>query len=92
MGQGGNAWEREETDFDLVNGPSEPDNSERGIRGGVWGSSSTTLLTGVRAGRAPDTFGPGVGFRVASVAIPEPTTTALALAAGLCIIGRRRRR
>ena len=41
MGQGGNVYEWEETDFDLVNDSSS---SARGVRGGGWGNSSSRLL------------------------------------------------
>ena len=40
MGQGGNVFEWEETDFDLVNGPTT---DARGVRGGYWSSGCPQL-------------------------------------------------
>ena len=40
MGQGGNVFELEETDFNLVNGPVA---DARGLRGGYWSSGSPQL-------------------------------------------------
>jgi len=77
MGQGGNVWEWEETDKDLVNGSGS---SARGVRGGSWGNASVRLLSSVRINGSHPSIGLiDVGFRVAS--IPEPTTHALALVA-----------
>ncbi|MCH8839194.1 MAG: SUMF1/EgtB/PvdO family nonheme iron enzyme [Planctomycetes bacterium] len=85
-GQGGNVWEWEETDFDLVN---DSTSSARGVRGGSWFNGSNLLLSSVRNNFLnPSNGGSFVGFRVAS--IPEPTTSALALAA-LCLAMSRRR-
>lgn len=86
MGQGGNVWELEETEFDLVNDSSS---SARGIRGGSWASSSSVLLSADR-----DVFNPTVefndiGFRVAS--IPEPSTLLLGALTTVGILMRRRR-
>lgn len=77
MGQGGNAFEWEETTFDLKNDSSS---SDRGVRGGGWWvlrSSSFSSSIRVR-GASPSIETEGVGFRVASV-IPEPTSLILAL-------------
>ena len=52
MGQGGNVYEWEETDFDLVNGPT-PGSSARGVRGGIWNGSSKVLLASGRGGVTP---------------------------------------
>ncbi len=85
MGQGGNVHEWEETDFDLVNGPST---DARGVRGGDWFLNSNDLLS---SGRVYDVVFPSngysnVGFRVASTAVPEPSPVfllgLLALGAG----------
>jgi hypothetical protein len=72
MAQGGNAWEWNETDTDLVN-----DFGDRIVRGGNWDNfspylSSTNFLSQSAAVQAYS-----FGFRVASV-IPEPTTAVLA--------------
>jgi len=89
MGQGGNVWEWEETDFDLTNGPP-PGSSERRNRGGDWFTNSSFLLSSDGA----NDVGPSVevsvfGFRVASV--PEPSTLLLGLLAAMGLLMRRRR-
>ena len=76
MGQGGNVWEWEETDRDLVN---DSTSSARGVRGGGWGSDSGSLLSSLRrdnTGR-PSSSHSKRGFRVAST--PEPSSYALTL-------------
>ena len=86
MGQGGNVWEWEETDVDLVNDSSS---SDRGIRGGVWSNFSSFVLSSFRDFVNPANEGSGIGFRVAS--IPEPSTLLLgALASVGMLIWRRR--
>ena len=52
MGQGGNVWEWEETDFDLVN-DSTVSSSARGVRGGGWTSVSGSLLASCRSSSIP---------------------------------------
>ncbi len=84
-GQGGNVFEWEETDFDLVN---DSISSARGVRGGRWNFNSNGLLSSVRFNIFPTGGSSSIGFRVAS--IPEPTTCTLALAA-LCLAMSRRR-
>ena len=80
MAQGSNVSEWEETEFDLVNSsPYIRVATRRGIRGGSW-SASPAILS-VRGKSFPDIEHFGIGFRVASIAIPEPTTLSLALAA-----------
>jgi hypothetical protein len=89
MAQGGNVYEWEETDFDLVN-----DNrlSTRGVRGGNWSSSSIVLHALIRSdGYGPNGGGSDVGFRVASIAVPEPSTLLLVATAGMSLLRRRRR-
>ena len=71
-GQGGNVWEWEETDFDLVN---DSNSSVRGLRGGSWISSSVGLSSSNRNGVNPSVENGRDGFRVASV--PEPSTALL---------------
>jgi hypothetical protein len=71
-GQGGNAWEWEETEFDLVNNSSS---SRRGLRGGAWDDVAGGLLSTVRLNISPTNELFNYGFRVASV--PEPTTMLL---------------
>ena len=50
MGQGGNVFELEETDFNLVNGPTA---DARGLRGGYWSSGPLNLLSSNRVSSAP---------------------------------------
>jgi formylglycine-generating enzyme len=76
MGQGGNVYEWEETDFDLVN---DSGSSVRGIRGGGWGDTSNGLLATFRSSDSPTLEFSSIGFRVAS--IPEPNTEVLAVVA-----------
>lgn len=71
-GQGGNVWEWEETEFDLVNDSSS---SFRGVRGGSWLYFSNSLLASSRIWPFVGSY--EIGFRVAGVAIPEPTSLAL---------------
>ena len=86
-GQGGNVWEWEETDFDLMNNSSA---SERGVRGGFWNSFSFRLLSASRLSDDPANENVNGGFRVAS--IPEPRGLLLgALAAIGWWVWRRRR-
>ncbi len=87
MGQGGNAPEWDETDFDLVNDSSS---STRGIRGGGWNNNSNDLLASTRGNGNP-TNGAIIGFRVASIAIPEPSTLLLLCLGSLAVFWRRRR-
>jgi hypothetical protein len=78
MGQGGNVYEWEETDFDLVNGPILT-STARGARGGRWNNPSSELSSSNRSDQFPFDESQDVGFRVAS--IPEPSTLLLAAAA-----------
>jgi hypothetical protein len=92
MGQGGNVWEWEETELDLVN---DDGSSVRGVRGGFFVAEAPALLSTERSSGLGDILGGGgslggahegnnVGFRVASV--PEPSTLAL-FAGGLLLAG-----
>ncbi|MDZ4659609.1 MAG: SUMF1/EgtB/PvdO family nonheme iron enzyme [Bythopirellula sp.] len=87
MGQGGNVFELEETDFDLLNGPSS---SARGVRGGNWSFNSDFLLAANRSAFDPSSGSGIIGFRVASV-IPEPSTVLLGALASVGLLGWRRR-
>ncbi len=83
MGQGGNVWEWEETEYDLVN--NSP-GSSRGLRGGRWYGNSSVLAASYRADINPSSEIYYTGFRVASV--PEPGSIALllcGLASLLCL-------
>ena len=70
-GQGGNVWEWEETDFDLLNGLVNG-SSARGVRGGIWNDFSVNLLASSRDFGFPSFERSVIGFRVAS--IPEPSS------------------
>jgi sulfatase modifying factor 1 len=85
-GQGGNVFEWEETDSDLVNDSSS---SGRGVRGGSWFFNSSFLLSSNRGIVNPTDGVIFIGFRVAS--IPEPSTLLLSLL-GLSAISITRRR
>ncbi len=78
MAQGGNMWEMEETDRDLINDSSSP--ARRGRRGGDWIDSANDNSGFMRSSfrthiDITSEFG-NVTFRVASV--PEPSTLVLA--------------
>jgi formylglycine-generating enzyme required for sulfatase activity len=89
MAQGGNIWEWEETERDLVNDSSS---SNRGIRGGSWALISSSLSSISRNSDSTTAGGSlGVGFRVASSAIPEPSTLLLGAVASVGLLLRRRR-
>ena len=94
MAQGGNVWEWEETEVDLVNDSS---GSARGARGGNWNSPSSILQSSTRASFFPtfpsdgDRFGQNFGFRVASIAIPEPSTILHVIVAFAALRARRRK-
>ncbi|MCP5462827.1 MAG: SUMF1/EgtB/PvdO family nonheme iron enzyme [bacterium] len=73
--QNGNVWEWNEA---LIG-------SNRGLRGGSWGSSAFTLAASFRHSTTVTTEHNGIGFRVASsyiggdVAVPEPASVGLVL-------------
>ena len=91
MGQGGNVLEWEETDLDLVNGPTLS-SSARGVRGGVWNNGSLLLRSLVRDCCFYTTSEDSrVGFRVASI-IPEPSTLLQFCFGSLAVLWRRRAR
>jgi formylglycine-generating enzyme required for sulfatase activity len=86
MGQGGNVWEWEETEFDLNNNSAS---ALRDNRGGSWNGISLFLLASERLNARPTDQLNTIGFRVAS--IPEPSTVLLAtLAMGGLFVRRRR--
>jgi formylglycine-generating enzyme len=84
MGQGGNVYEWEETDFDQLNGPTDS-SSARGVRGGSWGASSSALSSSFRFGiNNPSLENFNFGFRVAS--IPEPASLTLSVAGMMALV------
>jgi formylglycine-generating enzyme len=86
MGQGGNAFEWMETEFDGVNNSSD---SSRGLRGGSWNGVESNLRASNRNVGDPAGESFLVGFRVASV--PEPTSLFLTMLAGGMMLARRKR-
>jgi formylglycine-generating enzyme required for sulfatase activity len=87
MGQGGNVFELEESDFNLVNGPST---DLRGNRGGYWSAPPLNLQSSNRLNSAPTNEQNFIGFRVAAV-VPEPASAMLVVIASLgCFLLRRR--
>ena len=86
-GQGGNVYEWEETDYDLLNGPTLS-SSPRGVRGGIWLFDDDNLLSSRRNNFTPPSELPAVGFRVVSV--PEPNTLLLAMTSVGLLLRRKR--
>jgi len=85
MGQNGNVWEWTESAVDGTNNaPAE----SRTIRGGYWGNTDLFLSSSFRNLDSPAFLDNSVGFRVASV--PEPSTVALMILAGGCLVWHRR--
>jgi hypothetical protein len=79
-GQGGNVWEL--TDWNPVN--------FRGLRGGHWNSSISSLRASSH-GTINPMFGDDiVGFRVASIVVPEASTLLLLCFGSLAVFWRRR--
>jgi hypothetical protein len=78
---------------DLVNGPGPTGSSPRGFRGGNWIGNSNGLLSTFRNffDPAADLTGPpsNGGFRVASIAIPQPSALLLLCFGDLTVFWRR---
>jgi hypothetical protein len=88
MGQGGNAWDWNETAFD---GSNNSVGESREARGGSWRTgSSGPLYASSRYGIDPTNVDNNYGFRVASV--PEPSALSLLAIGlgGLAILRRRK--
>ena len=66
MGQGGNVFEWEETDFDLVN---DSTSSFRGLQGGSWSDDVSLLSATFRGFFSPTIESSSIGFRVASTPV-----------------------
>jgi len=79
--QGGNIAEWNETEIGFW----------RGLRGGSFISGLDTLDASTRGGSAPGGAGYDAGFRIAGIAIPEPTTLTLAIAVIAKLLTVRRR-
>jgi formylglycine-generating enzyme required for sulfatase activity len=68
-GQGGNVFEWEETESDLVNNDGS---ANRGRRGGSWNFAASSLLSSNRQSNLPTAELNNFGFRVASIPEPSP--------------------
>ena len=86
MGQGGNAWEWNETAYDGTNNTA---GENRELRGGYWGNVSTFLAASYRYDINPSSGNDGIGFRVASV--PEPSAGLLVVLGLSGLLLRRRK-
>ena len=86
MGQGGNAWEWNETEYDGTNNTA---GENRDLRGGSWDDDSNTLGASFRYYSYPADEGYNFGFRVASV--PEPSTGLLVVLGLSGLLLRRRK-
>ncbi len=83
MGLGGNIWEMEETEYDLVNDSAS---SGRGLRGSLWDDGPLNMSSSKRFILNPVSQPDATGFRVASVTpVPEPSTYAVVLT-GLTVL------
>lgn len=80
MAQGGNVGEWEESPITLT---YETPNLGRGLRGGAWTSTTSSLSASNRGSGSAANSGSIVGFRVA--AVPEPSSVMLALTAAACL-------
>jgi formylglycine-generating enzyme len=88
IGQGGNVWEWQETEFDQLNDSAS---SSREVRGGSYGYAFGALrATGHLLGGLPGNSAENVGFRVASI-IPEPRAVNLGGCGAIGLLMRRRR-
>ncbi|MDZ4659773.1 MAG: SUMF1/EgtB/PvdO family nonheme iron enzyme [Bythopirellula sp.] len=87
MAQGGNVQEWDESFI------SSPLNGPRGHRGGSWFSNASSLSNLIRntvtVGRTADDV--SIGFRVASIVIPEPSSMLLSMFATLALLARNKR-
>ncbi len=86
MAQGGNVWELEETEDNLVN---DDGSAVRGMRGGDWNDDSFSLSAADRSNSFPSEEHWGIGFRVAR--IPEPSSIWLAVLGMIGLMMRRGR-
>jgi formylglycine-generating enzyme required for sulfatase activity len=84
--QAGNVWEWTESEYkDAVVGLG------RTLRGGYLNGTTTMMRANNRLGRSEPISGADVGFRMASIAVPEPSTILFAAVAFATLSIRRRK-
>ncbi len=88
QGQGGNVFEWLESAF---TGPNDAPSEDRAFRGGNWNNSEINLRSSARGLAAPTASNNYLGFRVASVSVPEPSSALLLMGSGFIWLLRRRR-
>jgi formylglycine-generating enzyme required for sulfatase activity len=81
--QGGNVWEWNEA---LIQDP------ERGLRGGSWLNDVSALNAAMYTDTAASHETDGIGFRLATILVPEPPSSLLAILACCAVTGFRGRR
>ena len=83
MGQGGNVWEWEESqgwkEWTAEFYENIIPSYRRGFRGGGWTSDGFQYLSPYRSTKFPEDSSYSLGFRVATIGVPEPSTMILAL-------------
>ena len=86
---GGNVWEWNEDAFD---GTLDNLSENRVKRGGAWNVNSNGIKSSHRSSTNPVTISNLNGFRVVSIAVPEPSSAALlAIGAIACLAHKKRR-
>lgn len=92
MAQGGNVWEWNETAWDGSNNAADEKRGLRGASWDYWEVSAGDMNAGYFAAISPsEVWDNSMGFRVASVSVPEPST-GLLVALGLSGLLLKRRK